>query len=134
MVSGFEMMSPSLPCAWWPVLIVIGVCAGVQRDHSVTVDVLGKRERYEIENEFEFTSDRKRMSVVARHIDSGVYVNDAVFAFWCFRIDRFGAVLWGLLSLPLAYVFLDGCAPAVARCGSRVRMTSYSGCWRRDRA
>ncbi len=41
---------------------------------SVTVSVLGKTERYEIEQEFEFTSDRKRMSVVARSLDTGVYV------------------------------------------------------------
>jgi magnesium-transporting ATPase (P-type) len=38
------------------------------------INVLGKVERYEVEEEFEFTSDRKRMSVVVRNLDSGEYV------------------------------------------------------------
>jgi hypothetical protein len=37
---------------------------------SVTISVLGAIEKYEIEHELEFTSDRKRMSVVARVVDS----------------------------------------------------------------
>jgi hypothetical protein len=41
---------------------------------SVVINVLGKTERYELEEEFEFTSDRKRMSVVVRNLDSGEYV------------------------------------------------------------
>jgi magnesium-transporting ATPase (P-type) len=38
---------------------------------SITVSVLGRDERYDIEHEFEFTSERKRMSVVARNLDTG---------------------------------------------------------------
>lgn len=39
--------------------------------HSVTVSTLGTMERYEVEQELEFTSERKRMSIIARSLDSG---------------------------------------------------------------
>jgi phospholipid-transporting ATPase len=38
----------------------------------VTVNVLGRREQYEILNVLEFTSSRKRMSVVARGPDGNI--------------------------------------------------------------
>ncbi len=35
---------------------------------SVTISVRGELERYDIEHELEFTSDRKRMSVIVRNL------------------------------------------------------------------
>lgn len=49
---------------------VLCVCC-MTHSHSVTVSTLGTMERYEVEQELEFTSERKRMSIIARSLDSG---------------------------------------------------------------
>lgn len=46
------------------------------RDSDViTVDVQGKEERYKILRVIEFTSDRKRMSVVVKNMENGKIIN-----------------------------------------------------------
>ncbi|XP_052793334.1 probable phospholipid-transporting ATPase IA isoform X2 [Mya arenaria] len=50
----------------------LGFVFSTRTPDAVTVDVFGKEERYEVLNVLEFTSDRKRMSVVVRMPDGKI--------------------------------------------------------------
>lgn len=42
---------------------------------EITIEVLGKEERYKIIRVIEFSSDRKRMSVVVKNLENGKILN-----------------------------------------------------------
>ena len=58
-----------------PLCLLWCVCVSFCFTHSygdrITLSVLGNLERYEVENEMEFTSERKRMSVIVRDLSNG---------------------------------------------------------------
>lgn len=53
-----------------------GFASFKHRDSNViTINVVGKEERYKVIRVVEFTSDRKRMSVVVKNEDTGKIIN-----------------------------------------------------------